>query len=120
LKKNAAKEKSLSPLSLTSVRVLLLLVVAPLFLPQSRVWGFAAPHRAKSLLQVPQPSWEITTLGSTMRQPPLLLLLTAKTRRRICLNEIEKVSQVTAGPAKSAMMTSKNGKMQPTRPREKL
>jgi hypothetical protein len=55
-----------------------------------------------------------------MRQPPLLLLLTAKTRRRICLNEIEKVSQVTAGPAKSAMMTSKNGKMQPTRPREKL
>jgi hypothetical protein len=47
-----------------------------------------------------------------MRQTPLLL--TAKTRRRICLNVIEQVSQVTAGPAKSAMMTSKNGKMQPT------
>jgi hypothetical protein len=32
----------------------------------------------------------------------------------IRLKLIEQVSQVTAGPAKSAMMTSKNGKMQPT------
>jgi hypothetical protein len=44
---NAAKEKSLSPLSLTSVRVLLLLVVT-LFLPQTRVWGFAAPPQPAS------------------------------------------------------------------------
>jgi hypothetical protein len=43
----------------------------------------------------------------------LSLLLSAKTRRQICLNVIEQVSQVTAGPAKSAMMTLKNGKMQP-------
>jgi hypothetical protein len=44
---NAAKEKSLSPLSLTSARVLLLLVVT-LFLPQTRVWGFAAPPQPAS------------------------------------------------------------------------
>jgi hypothetical protein len=44
---NAAKEKSLSPLTLTSVRILLLLVVT-LFLPQTRVWGFAAPPQPAS------------------------------------------------------------------------
>ena len=43
---NATKEKSLSPAGLTALRVLLLLVVA-LFLPETRVWGFAAtPHPA--------------------------------------------------------------------------
>jgi hypothetical protein len=72
LKMNAAKEKSLSPLSLTSVRVLLLLVVT--FFCRELASGILrlrpSPDRAKSLLQVPQPSWEITTLGSTMRETP--------------------------------------------------
>jgi len=46
---NAAKNKSLSPVSLAAVRVLLLLVVA-LCLAQTRVWGFAATHQPASVV----------------------------------------------------------------------
>jgi hypothetical protein len=52
----AAKNKSLSPASLAAVRVLLLLVVT-LFLPQTRVWGFAVqPQPASGVFESASPS----------------------------------------------------------------
>lgn len=53
---NAAKEKSLSPAGLTALRVVLLLVAA-LFLPETRVWGFAAsPQPASGPIACVSPS----------------------------------------------------------------
>jgi hypothetical protein len=70
----AAKKKNSSPVSLASVRVLLLPVVT-LFCRKLASWALRLrrdTHRNKSLLQVPQPSGEITTLGCTMRPARLL------------------------------------------------
>jgi len=53
---NAAKNNSLSPVSLAAVRVLLLLVVA-LCLGQTRVWGFAVtPQPASGVFESVTPS----------------------------------------------------------------